>query len=145
MLPSARVTVPTSLASMPLSCGVSVATAGGQVVAQAPLQLDIGGLAVSLSKRYRVKPAPSVTIVPRVAEVAVCSALLPPSAGAGFCAPPDEAAGAGAEADEPYELPDPEVSGSQAVTSPTTATEATARAAVRLNLGMAIPPRGVSD
>src|SRR5690242_583553 len=39
-----------------------VTSTGGHVLAQSPVQVDRDGAAVSLSKRYRVKPAPLRTM-----------------------------------------------------------------------------------
>lgn len=51
LLPSARVTSPSSALSMPAPAEASSAGTGGQAVAQSPLQFDFGGSAVSSSKR----------------------------------------------------------------------------------------------
>ncbi len=62
-LPSSRLTVPTLDFGTPakkiLPPGATVN--GGQVFAQSPLQFDTEGLAVSLSNRYNVSPAPLTT------------------------------------------------------------------------------------
>src|SRR4030081_184577 len=63
-VPSARITMPISEVDTPWTKirEPGWTTTGGQVIAQAPLQLDCDGCAVSLSKRYSVNPAPSCTI-----------------------------------------------------------------------------------
>src|SRR4051794_17038258 len=52
-----------------------VVSAGGQVIAHCPVQLDAGGLVESFSKRYRVKPRSSVTMLPSATDFVVTSLL----------------------------------------------------------------------
>src|SRR3954453_6331281 len=76
LLPSDRVTVLTSEASIPLSCGVpSPAFTAGHLDRQSPWQFDLP--AASLSKTYTVRPLPSTTILPRSPTVAVASFAAP--------------------------------------------------------------------
>src|SRR5689334_20893798 len=73
--PSARLSVPTRVLSTPstvTAAGSSIST-GGQAFAQSPAQLDVGGLEVSLSKRYNDMPAPSTTMLPSWPAAATAS------------------------------------------------------------------------
>src|SRR3954449_743676 len=96
LLPSVRVTSPSRALSMPAPAVASSAGTGGQVEAQSPSQFDLGGSAVSASKRYRLIPALSVTTLPS-SELADTESL--PAAAA--CAAP------WALASDPYPLPEP--------------------------------------
>lgn len=49
---------------MPTGAAAPEDGTGGHAVAQSPSQVDFGGSAVSLSKRYSVMPALSVTTSP---------------------------------------------------------------------------------
>lgn len=51
LVPSARVTEPSADWSVPAAAFTPSAGTAGQAFAQSPSQLDLGGLAVSLSKR----------------------------------------------------------------------------------------------
>jgi hypothetical protein len=74
LLPSVRVTVPTSEGLMPFSCGVPVpAGTGGHRAAHSPSQVDFDGLAVSLSNTYNVRPLLSTTTLPKLPTSAVAS------------------------------------------------------------------------
>src|SRR5690606_3820764 len=64
LVPSDRVTSPSRASSMPSPAVASSAGTGGQVAAQSPSQLDLGGFAASWSKRSSVSPRPSVTTLP---------------------------------------------------------------------------------
>src|SRR5690348_12846306 len=66
LVPSERVTSPSSALSTPVAATAPSAGTGGQAVAQSPSQFDFGGSAVSFSKRYRVNPALSVSTLPSV-------------------------------------------------------------------------------
>src|SRR4030081_2236628 len=62
-VPSSRLTVPTCELATPWRKirEPGETSTGGHVTAQAPLQLDFDGRAVSLSNRYSVNPAPLTT------------------------------------------------------------------------------------
>src|SRR5690349_11833230 len=65
LVPSARVTVPRTLAETFLRVGLpSLVSAGSQILAQSPLQLDLAGLLESPSKRYSTKPPSFSTTSP---------------------------------------------------------------------------------
>src|SRR3954451_3439509 len=68
---SARSTYPMILGATPFGKILpgDLMSSGGQAVAQSPLQVDFGGSAESLSNRYSVRPAPSLTYSPMSSDL----------------------------------------------------------------------------
>src|SRR4051794_20891932 len=124
---------------VPICGDMLVVVAGDHAVAQAPEQADV--VPLSASKAYRVKPRPSVRIVPR--DVLRTARAAPPPAGA------DPVDGLGAA--PPYRGPPPGLAadGLQAarVRAPAAATAGRARTALRrrrwvrrrLGVSMSVP------
>src|SRR5436190_10683077 len=109
MVPSSRLTVPSSAWSTPLpACGEPLTETGGQVAAHAPAQVDAPLL--SASNRYMVRPwAPTKNLpgMPEIDDRLIIAAVLPDdalAAAAGLLAwtVADDAAGAAV-------LPEPEL------------------------------------
>src|SRR3954452_24389680 len=96
LLPSVRVTSPSRALSMPAPAVASSAGTGGQVEAQSPSQVDVGGSAVSASKKHRLTPALSITTLPSSATADTESSPAAAACGAPW-----------ALASDPYPLPDP--------------------------------------